>query len=223
MPVSTIERRDMATPDTEKQDVLDLLPWYLNGTLSDEETERVRNYIENSPELQSEADETDALLKVLGDDVPVPMLTHARIESVMERLDEKPSRANPVSKLIDRLTRRRGRSFFGSALPVALAAALALVAIVVIVPQQDSAEGVYETLYDDRPAVPIEVELANDLSSADAQALFEELSLEAVQQPGGTYRIELPKETSVGELYQMLQTLKTDERVADARALTDED
>lgn len=213
----------MATSDTEKQDVLDLLPWYLSGTLSDEEAERVRNYIKESPELQSEVDDTDALLKALGDDVPVPMLTHERINRVMARVDEEPQRTTAVSSLIDRLRARRHRSSFGSAIPVALVAALALVAVVVIVPQQDPAEGVYETFSEGRPSVPIQVELAKDVSGADAEALFEELSLAAKQQPGGTYRVEIPKDTSVSELYRILQTLQADDRVADARALTDGD
>lgn len=215
----------MATSDIERQDALELFPWYLNGTLSDEEAERVRNHIKDSPELQSEADETDALFKALGDDVPVPMLTHERIERVMARLDEQPQHANPVSRMINRFRNRRRLSRFGpgSLIPVALAAAAVLVAIVINVPQLDSEEGVYETLYEDRPSIPILVKVADDVSGADAEILFEELSLEAEPQPGGAYRVELPNETSVGELYEILRALRADGRVADAQALTEED
>ena len=215
----------MATSDTEKHETLELLPWYLNGTLSDEEAERIRNRVESSPELQVELDETDSLFEALGDDVPVPMLTHERIESVMARLDEQPQHTNPVKRLIGRLRRPRWPSLFGSGalIPVALAAAAVLVAIVITVPQPDTEEGVYKTLYEDRPSISVLVEIADDVSGADAQLLFEELSLEAEPQTGGTYRIDLPNETSVAELYEILRSLRADGRVVDAQALTEED
>ncbi|MGI9236455.1 MAG: hypothetical protein ACR2QZ_03620 [Woeseiaceae bacterium] len=215
----------MATSNTEKHENLELLPWYLNGTLGDEEAERIRNQIESSAELQAEADETDALFKALGDDVPVPMLTHERIEGVMARLDEKPQPTNPISSLIDRLRQPRRLSRFGPAsyIPVALAAAAVLVAVVVIAPQPVSEEPVYSTLYEDRPSIPVLVEIADDVSNTDAQLLFEALSLEAELQPGGAYRIDLPNETSVAELYEILRVLRADGRVADAQALTEKD
>lgn len=215
----------MATSDTENHETLELLPWYLNGTLSNEEAERIRNRIETSVELQAEVDETDALFEALGDDVPVPMLTHERIEGVMARLDEQPQRTNPVSKLIDRFRqpRRDWRFGRGFLVPVALAAAAVLVAIVVTVPRPDSEEGAYKTLYEDRPSISVLVEVADDVSAADVQVLFEALSLEAELQPGGTYRIDLPSETSVAELYETLRALRADGRVSDAQALTKED
>jgi len=215
----------MATSNTEKHKSLELLPWYLNGTLSDEEAECVRSQIESSAKLQAEAHETDALFKALGDDVPVPMLTHERIEGVMARLDEQSQHTTLISRLIDRLRQLRRLSRFGPAtfVPVALAAAAVLVAVVVTVPQPDSEEPVYSTLYEDRPSIPVLVEVADDVSNTDAQQLFEALSLEAELQPGGAYRIDLPNETSVAELYEILRLLRADGRVADAQALTEED
>ncbi|MGI9238002.1 MAG: hypothetical protein ACR2QZ_11430 [Woeseiaceae bacterium] len=215
----------MATSNSEKHETLELLPWYLNGTLSDEEAERIRKRIEGSPKLQAERDETDALFEVLGDDVPVPMLTHERIKGVMAQLDEESQHTNPVSRLIGRLRRPRRISWIGSGalIPVALAAAAVLVAVIVVVPQPASEEGVYTTLYEDRPAISILVKVTDDLSQADAQLLFEDLSLEAVAQTDSTYRVDLAEETSVAELYEILRTLRADGRVADAQALTEED
>ena len=215
------------TTNTEYYGALELLPWRSTDRLEREEMEYVEHAIDASAAVRDEAKQTDALFTALREDVPVPMLTHERMRRVMARLDEEPQDARSVWILASRwLKRLRGGSnafFIRVALPVAMAAGLALVAVVSMMPQQEPGPGDYTTLYDDRPTVPILVTLADGVSATAAQQMFAELAIDATPQSDGTYRVQLPQETSVGELYSVLQTLRADDRIADAQALTEED
>ncbi len=215
------------TTNTEYQSALELLPWRSTDRLEREEMQYVQSAIDASAAVRDEAKQTDGLFAALRDDVPVPMLTHERMRRVMARLDAEPQDARPYSSSVRRWLKRllgSGNTFYiRAALPVAMAAGLALVAVISMMPQQEPAPGDYTTLYDDRPTVPIQVTLADGVSATAAQKLFAQLTLDATVHPDGTYRIQLPQETSAGELYGVLQTLRADDRIADAQALTEED
>jgi len=224
----------MTTADKHEHEARELLPWYLNGTLGEEDSKRVRKILENSEALQAEAAETEGLLQALGEDVEVPELSDERVAGIMQRLDQQPQEDTTVVRLIDRLRpgsgressapeRRRPLGLTG-ALPLALAAACAMVAVILYLPQSDPGNGDYTTLYEDRPAIPISVQVAEGVSPADANALFAELTaIDAVRQPDGSYRLELSEETTVAELYGVLTALRDDERVVSAEALTAEE
>lgn len=213
----------MATRDTERQETSELLPWYLNGTLDDAEANRLRRELEHDPAMQAEADTMDALLKEVAEEVPVPMLTHERIERMMARVDAEPRRAGRLTLALEGVRRWWNSLAVDYRIPAAVAATLALVAFLVMSPQPTPDNGEFRTLSDDRPPVSVQVEVDRSLSEAEAQALFAERSLNAERQAGGIYVITLSGDTSVSELYEMLQTLRADGRVVDARALTDED
>ena len=210
----------MATRDTERQEIDELLPWYSNGTLDDAEANRVRRELEHDPAMQAKSDTTDALLKEVAEDVPVPMLTHERIERMMARVDAEPRRAGRLTLALEGVRRWWNSLAVDYRIPAAVAAALALVAFLVVSPTPDN--GDFRTLSDNRPPVSVQVEVDRSLSEADAQILFAERSLNAERQAGGIYVITLSGDTSVSELYEILQTLRADGRVIDARALTDE-
>lgn len=203
----------------------ELLPWYLNGTLSDGEAKNVHRELDRSDELRSEAAETGRMLKALAEDVDVPMLTHERLQSVMSRLDDSPQATCPPESLGARLRAWLQNLSLPKAprpLPVALSGAMALVAVTIMM-RPDPGPADYVTLYEDRPVVPIELTFVGGVGDADVQTLFDELAVTGTRQVDGSYRIELPADTSVGELYQVLQGLRGDGRVADAQAQTEED
>lgn len=208
----------MATQDTELDEIRELLPWYLNGTLESDEAERVRRYLD---EVQTEVEDTDALLKAIGEDVPVPMLTHERIAGVMSRLDSEPRRSRSILRRIGEWWRSgpTGRDYGALA---AFAGSLALVAVLVL-NTQPSQDGVYTTHSSERPEVAIQIEVAGDVGAAEVQALFDTPDVTVQQQGAGVFVVTLPEETSVSELYDTLQMLREDARVLDARALTDEE
>jgi len=211
----------MATSETEHREIDELLPWYMNGTLDEAEAERVRRFLSEKPDAHAEAEVTDSLLKAVADDVPVPMLTHDRIERVMTRLDDEPQEVRAgISGRIRRWW--SGLSFDQDLrIPAAVTMAIALVTVLLVM-QPQTEKDVFRTLSSDRPTVAMQIEVADGINTASATALFEEYSLIAEQQPDGGYLITLPGDTSVAELFQMLEALRSDERVADARVLTDE-
>ena len=208
----------MATPDTELDEIRELLPWYLNGTLDPAEAERVQRYID---EMQTEADETDALLKTLGEDVPVPMLTHERIAGVMSKIDAEPRPAGSVLARVRQWWRSLPQRV-DYRIPATVAAALALVAVLVMNPRTGQ-DGDYQTYTSERPPVEIQVEMAADVDAAEMRALFEAHGAAVQRQGDDVFVITLPEDTSVAELYATLEALRADARVRDARALTGEE
>ena len=215
----------MATKDTEHQQIRELLPWYLNGTLGADEAARVQRHLERYPELEAEADETGALLQAAAADVPVPMLNHERLNRVMERIDDEPQASAGVADLAAALQRWWDRRPTQQLrwLPAAVAAALGLVALLLVVPRFDLGEPEYETFSSERPAVALQFTVAENLGQDEIQSLLDDYELNAERTGDGVYEIALPDDTPVTELYRVLQTLRADQRIVDARALTGEE
>ncbi|MEM7503230.1 MAG: hypothetical protein AAF417_14350 [Pseudomonadota bacterium] len=213
----------MTTADQERQKMLELLPWYLNGTLNDDETEQVRRYLEANEDFAAEVDETDTLLKTLAEERSTPMLTHDRLDRLMARVDEEPRRSMPTWGLfaaIDRWWQSLLSPGYRTA--AAVAASVAVVAVLFTTLQPDTSPD-FRTLSSDRPAVSVQVQIAEGVTPGEAEDLFDEFSLVAKPEANGQYSVTLPENTTVSELYDVLQSLRDDHRVADARALTGED
>ncbi len=213
----------MTTVDQERQEILELLPWYANGTLSDVETERVRRYLETNADFAAEVDETGALLRTLAEERPTPMLTHDRLDRLLARVDEEPRRSLQTAGVFAAASRWWQNLLApGYRTAAAMAASVAVVAVLFATLQPDTSPD-FRTLSSDRPAVSVQVEIADGVTAGEAEDLFDEFSLVAAPEASGQYIVTLPDNTSVSELYDVLQTLRDDRRVADARALTGED
>ena len=213
----------MTTADQERQKMLELLPWYLNGTLSDDETEQVRRYLEANEDFAAEVDATGTFLKTLAEERPTSMLTHDRLDRLMARVDEEPRRSMPTPGLfavIDRWWQNLLSPGYRTAATVA--ASVAVVAVLFTTLQPDTTPD-FRTLSSDRPAVSVQVQIAEGVTTGEAEDLFDEFSLVAEPDENGQYTVTLPEDTSVSELYDVLQSLRDDNRVADARALTGEE
>ena len=207
----------MDTRDKNVQEARELLPWYANGTLDAQETEQVERELDGHEGLRAEAEELGELLDATGADTVVPMLTHARLERVMERVDAEPQSATPLRGMLGRLR----QAWFGwteSRAPMLLAAAACLAfAVVLVSPHLTQDSGVFETLTDGTdPVVPIAITVAPGVSDAEAQAMFREMSLTAERQEDGVYIVGLPEDGSFAERYRIVEALRADRRVADA-------
>jgi hypothetical protein len=92
-----------------KEALMDLLPWYVNGTLSTEETKLVDQYLEQYPAYRQQLAFLEALQKEVQDNIPrsAPDLgltsTLVKIEMHSNLGRDQLSRVKPVENWFDRL------------------------------------------------------------------------------------------------------------------------
>ena len=204
----------MATLDTERQEILELLPWYVNDTLDETEARRVKEYLQRNPELANEVQFTAAVLDEANRDVQMPMLTHDRLRAVMDRIDGKAAEPSALSRL---------GAWLGSfAAPAPLwqggvAAAAALLIAVVVTFSQPEQDNAYEVLTSEDPsALVLQVEFAPGIGDEAIQRLLQEFSLTVAKESGQTYAVTVPDEMRAGEILSLLQQLNADDRVTSA-------
>jgi len=130
-----------------------LLPWYVNGTLSPEETRQVEAALARSAELRDEL----ALLRAVSDAVrettdAMPAPDPEGLARMMARIDAEPARRARPARVEERRPSwsERIAGAFGGVLRPAMAAAAVVIAvqaaaIVVLVDRQPAGQGAFVT------------------------------------------------------------------------------
>ena len=189
------------------QEIAELLPWYVNGTLDDSETREVEAYLERSPEARAELAELRVLedaVTTLAEDEPAwkpGLLTDAlRRIGVHEREQASATEAQfgaRVRRFVERIlpgldvTPRVPRLALAVQLALVLGLGSALVLTQLREPDYGTLSGGSASVAD---RALVQVGFQSDVSEAELRALLRELDAEIVAGPSaqGLYTVGLP-------------------------------
>jgi hypothetical protein len=202
---------ERAAPSRSEREALELLPWYVNGTLAGEERERVRRALRSSLTCRLEYERLCRMQEVMQSDDAEHAATDRAFERLMGRIQAAGSapRARPAAS---RLASRW--------LWLAQAAAvLVLVSGLAVWWSQDTAlePGTFETLTSEQPtdaqATRLRLVFAAGVPEEARRAMLAELGLRIVAPPAadGVYTLALPANANAREI---ADRLRADPRIA---------
>jgi len=76
-----------------------LLPWYVNGTLTSSELERLVSHVETCPDCRADLELAQDMLAAVNDPAAVPMVPKPDLEQLFRRLDGPEEKRLPTSRL----------------------------------------------------------------------------------------------------------------------------
>ncbi len=217
-----IENEKMENQHTR---VWELLPWYVNGTLSASESETVQAHLADCPQCQREVARCARLattVKSSGQDVWAPTPKH--LSAVWARIDEATRADERATNATGLLARLRG---WLSASPQPMRWALAVqgalvlaLASAVVLREAPGPAAQYGTLSNAQPRpagqhTTLRMVFADDLTQKELRELLQRIGAAIADGPSptGVYTIELPRATPGSTQMRQL--------VADLRAQTD--
>jgi hypothetical protein len=197
---------DDARLSASEREVLELLPWYVNGTLQGEERERVRGALRSSLTCRLEYERLNRMQALMQDDDAEQAAADRGFDRLMARIQSDAPAAAAATPRPPRWLR--------------LAQAAAVVALVggaVGWWTQDAATGTsrFRTLTTESPqqARQLRVVFAPGVSDAERMALLAPLGVRILGPPtaDGVYTVELPKDVNARGF---ADRLREDPRVA---------
>lgn len=196
-----------AALSTSEREALELLPWYVNGTLEGEERERVQRELRSSLTCRIEYERLSRMQGLMQGGDAEQAATDRGFERLMARIHSE-GRARPAA------VAQNPRW-----LPLAQAATLLVLVGGAAWWFQEGAttgDGPYQTLTVEQPATlqpQLRLVFKPDVSESERSALFAELGLRMVAAPtaDGIYTVALPRDASAREFFNRLDA---DPRVA---------
>lgn len=184
-------------------EALALLPWYVNGSLSDAEHSGVERHVRTCLPCRVALQEQHHLAALLKQQPTVPLSADGGFERLLAKIDAQPPQLRPG---VQRLTRL--------ATVTALAASLALAAWLLTLGTSSRDDATFvtatQTASDD---LEIDIVFAAEVREADKQALIQEIG-ETMAGPSdfGRYRVRLTEENSA-RVDAIVERLRADARV----------
>lgn len=190
------------------KEFLDLLPWYVNGTLPEGERAKLELHLKECLPCHSALKEERRIQDLVRAQDDVPVGPEHGIASLLSRIDNDTSRS-------------RRRAFRRPALGYGVAAALGglLVWLVVTTPgfeNTDLDDAAFSTLSTGNGSSEPRIDIVFDgsPSQSEIEAFFDEFGGELIAGPTeiGRYTVALPAESGV-DLPELIERLGTDARV----------
>ena len=189
------------------EEALELLPWYVNGTLSDAEQSGVEQHVRTCLPCRVAMQEQRHLAALLKQQPTVPLSADGGFEKLLARIDE---------------TQRPERRLFGTSTPrlarwvavTAMAAGVTVAAWLLIPGTQSTREAPFVTASQSASDnVEIDIVFAAEVSEADKQALIGEVG-DVLSAPSdiGRYRVRLTAENRA-HADEIIARLRGDTRV----------
>jgi anti-sigma factor RsiW len=207
MTESRVEDAEMSSEretQTMPEDMLELLPWYVNGTLTDKERERVERFLDQQPEYRTEVD-----------------LLRAARGQVQRTGDGNSPGSLGWKRLQRQIEQESGDDAKGADSPSwwrpAMAAALVVIVFqgVLLLQQQSTVEPLYQPLSGpEAPGARLQVSFVPSTGEQEIRTLLLELGLVVVDGPSasGIYRLKAVDGTE-GSLQAAEQALRQSSRV----------
>lgn len=194
------------TPADAHADVARLLPWYVNGTLSAAERERVERHVHECLSCYSALQQERQLSASVRTRSAASISAEQGFDRLMARIDGS-RRA------------RGGGALARAGAPAVAAAGVAALAAVVLVwlGVAGIGAGSYETAArgEGRPGPLLDVVFAESVSAAERRALLDELGATVVAGPSdiGRYTVRVDTASASDALQTVIERLRDDERV----------
>jgi anti-sigma factor RsiW len=199
------------------EEALELLPWYINGTLSDTEHSAVERHVRTCLTCRIALQEQNRIAALLKQQPTVPLSADGGFEALLARIDKA---QRPELGLFGMRAPRLARL----ATATALAASIALAAWLVILGTDSSREATFVTASQSATGnVEIDVVFAPEVPEADKHALIREVGgVMSGPSAVGRYRVRVAEENHA-DADAIIARLRADERVRfAARAYSDE-
>ena len=203
---------DIMTERDSHETVVELLPWFVNGTLGEHEAALVEAHVHECVQCFSQLQQERQLQRMLGADDPAPIASAAHgFERLRPRLDSGFDATGAR-------TRRRWRRVEG----IALAAGLAAVAVTALVWQRfDGARlgsaGDFQTLSEPATTASqsLDIVFAPELLETEMRSLLQATGAVIVNGPTelGRYTIRLDGTPDGGDFATAIEILRGDPRV----------
>ncbi len=209
-----------------RQEAQELLPWFVAGTLNEQETRAVQAFIDSGEITSTELDELNMFATAVNEQTAdEPEYNPAILNKAMAQLDAtpqdaieeplvvgeaEPQRGGFFANLLDRLQWSQTPSMAKLALGAQFAAVLALAVAVAVPGGQDMGGAYYEVVSGTNPALAADfnIAFAPDTTETAVRELLLELDAQIVAGPNslGMYGIALPAETDLAQLQAQLNS-----------------
>ena len=193
------------------QQVFELLPWYVNGTLAEAERAAVQRHLTECLVCRRELDAQRSLQEMFEHSETVPLAPRQGLSTLMAKID---SQARPESGFMIRLRPLASHWRIAAAVAVLAIGAVAAVSLSV---RDERREPLFRTLSSDNGVVVeddaplLQVIFEDSVAEADARSILSGLRGRVIAGPSDTaaYTIEVdPSEVALS-----LETLRADPRV----------
>ena len=191
--------------DRHHQEVWELLPWYVNGTLEDRERQRVDRHLRTCVYCQKEVERCDQIAGIIqgSDEPPVSSASQqfAKLMADVETLAaDHPSAGHRGHRFVTGLSNLINHTSRGVRWALAAQSAMILILFGMLIWQVSPTPGpAYSTLSDTTPSHPqavmrMRVIFAADTMESQIRALLFELGGRIVNGPSpiGAYTLEVP-------------------------------
>ncbi|MEM7280614.1 MAG: zf-HC2 domain-containing protein [Pseudomonadota bacterium] len=214
------------TNQLSREEAFELLPWHVNGSLSDELNQQVIAHLEVCPELRAEAALLASTVFATNADEPKYGQVDESFKALMNRIDAD-ERQEELSKTPDRPWRQwlsglvptsRWSQAFSAAMLVVLGLAVGLVLqpVSVIDPVPvNPAEDPYRVLAGVKEPLILSLQFSDDVDEMFVKGLVASVVNEyrVEQKSQRRYLVFLPKKTDAGEITALLKTLNNNAQV----------
>ena len=205
------------------QDVLELLPWYVNGTLGKTEVARVEAHVRECPECARELEQCRTLAREVNKasaDIWQPSATHLtdlmrQVESTNATVKSPRGPGVWLKNALAWLDLTPGPARWALGLQSALVLTLAIVLLV-----QPAERPVYQTMSSEAPQPSSDLPMfkmvfADDITEKELRGLLQSVDGEIVAGPSaiGVYTVRIRKSDTPEQLQQVLMTLRAHAKV----------
>ena len=206
-----------------RREAEELLPWFAAGTLSEDERRAVQAFIDSGEISQDELREVTDLAASVSEVASEEPAYNARIlQDVLKKLDDVPQqepvepvvvqeiadeRPGLLQRLTDAIAWRETPRFSKLAMAAQFAMVLAL-AVVIVIPGEESGELSYQTVAGDQANADLVIAFVPGTTEQAMRGLLAEIGGQIVAGPNslGMYQIDLPDSADAADVVRALQS-----------------